>query len=387
LKRFSTAMWDFSWATRRFGDEAEYADWDKILDQLAVRGYDNIRMDAFPYLIAPDQNGSVSQTSTILPQRKRFMWGNHKAVEIAPRKDLVDFIGKCRERAITVGLSSWFIPDSAGRYKQISSPEDYVFIWDETLKYIQEAGLVNSIQWVDLCNEFPLDLWAPGAAKDIFGCSFSTPLGVGVRGLPWREKWSARTQEYLTVAVRGLQAKWPSLKFCYSFCNLPGTQLRALDVSTFDVAEVHCWLTDNLQWNRTSLQLAPLMELPYGAQLHAKRMASVSERQLREWLDTILTPQMKTWSSWAAENDLPLITTEGWGPTNYCDLPLVDNEWKWVRAFTELAVERAIELGWTGICTNNFCQPHHKGMWEDPLWHKELTDSIRSDSAHPLHRG
>ncbi|MBW2293056.1 MAG: cellulase, partial [Deltaproteobacteria bacterium] len=43
-------MWDFSWATRRSGNEAEYADWDKVLDQLAERGYDNVRIDAFPHL-------------------------------------------------------------------------------------------------------------------------------------------------------------------------------------------------------------------------------------------------------------------------------------------------------------------------------------------------
>lgn len=370
-------MWDFSWATRRFGNEAEYADWDKVLDQVSERGYDNVRIDAFPHLIASDRNGSVTQKFTILPQRKRFMWGNHKPVEISPRQDLIAFVQKCSERGITVGLSSWYIPDSTGRQNQVCTPEDYTRIWDETLKYIHDADLLKTIKWVDLCNEFPLDLWAPGAARDIFGRSHTTLLGVGLRGLPWRRWWAVRTQEYLTTAVGRLKTKWPTLKFCYSFCDLAGSSLRALDVSEFDVAEVHCWLTDSVRWNISSLQIAPLLELPFGTKLHAKRMITTPTHRLKNWLDTFLTPKMVTWSNWASKNSLPLITTEGWGPTNYCDLPNVDGEWTWVRKFTEIAVEKAIELGWTGICTSNFCQPHHKGMWEDSSWHLELTDEIR----------
>ena len=208
MNRFSTAMWDFSWATRRSGDEAEYADWDKVLDQLAERGYDNVRIDAFPHLIAADRNGSVIHKFLLLPQRRRFMWGNHKPVEISPRQNLVDFLQKCSERDITVGLSSWYIPDSTGRRNQVCTPEDYIRIWDETLKYIHDAELLNTIKWVDLCNEFPLDLWAPGAASNIFGCRFTTLLDVGLRGLPWRRRWAVSVQDYLTTAVAGLKRKW-----------------------------------------------------------------------------------------------------------------------------------------------------------------------------------
>ena len=32
--RFAPAMWDFSGATRRWRSEAEYADWDRVLDHL-----------------------------------------------------------------------------------------------------------------------------------------------------------------------------------------------------------------------------------------------------------------------------------------------------------------------------------------------------------------
>lgn len=44
-------MWDFSWIERRW-DGAGFADWDDALDQLVERGYDAVRIDAFPHLIS-----------------------------------------------------------------------------------------------------------------------------------------------------------------------------------------------------------------------------------------------------------------------------------------------------------------------------------------------
>lgn len=43
-------MWDFSWLERRWPG-AGYEDWDSILDALKARGYDAVRIDAYPHLI------------------------------------------------------------------------------------------------------------------------------------------------------------------------------------------------------------------------------------------------------------------------------------------------------------------------------------------------
>ena len=44
-------MWDFSWLERRWPG-AGYEDWDQVLDELSERGYNAIRIDAYPHLIA-----------------------------------------------------------------------------------------------------------------------------------------------------------------------------------------------------------------------------------------------------------------------------------------------------------------------------------------------
>src|SRR5271170_2103924 len=44
-------MWDFSWLERRWPG-AGYEDWDLALDGLVLRGYDAVRIDAYPHLVA-----------------------------------------------------------------------------------------------------------------------------------------------------------------------------------------------------------------------------------------------------------------------------------------------------------------------------------------------
>ena len=46
-------MWDFSWLERRWPG-AGYEDWDQALDELKLRGYDAVRIDAYPHLVAVD---------------------------------------------------------------------------------------------------------------------------------------------------------------------------------------------------------------------------------------------------------------------------------------------------------------------------------------------
>ena len=370
--RFSTAMWDFSWATRRFGNEAEYASWPKVLDELAERGYDSVRIDAFPYLIGHGK-------AVILPQRKHFMWGNHSKVEICPDDDLIQFVQLCAERNIKVGISSWFIPDAENRHLTIATPADFANIWNQTLTLLDTHDLLGEILWVDLCNEFPLDIWAPGATKEIFGRTYSTPLGVGTRSLPWSQTQLDRTQRYFDEAISELKQKWPNLEFCFSFSEVTGSSLRRLDVGAFDLGEIHCWLTDDILWSVSSLQMLALLEVPVGSRWHALSTMNYSQSKLLKLVDRVLEPQMQKWANWAGKHNLPLVTTEGWGPVNYKDQSRLEGEWNWVKNFSELAVDKAITKGWKGICSSNFCQPHHKGMWQDLNWHKQITEAIRNE--------
>jgi hypothetical protein len=52
-------MWEFSWIERRWPG-AGFEDWDRALDELSERGYDAVRIDPFPHLLATDPTSIVS---------------------------------------------------------------------------------------------------------------------------------------------------------------------------------------------------------------------------------------------------------------------------------------------------------------------------------------
>ena len=379
--KYAVTMWEFSWLVRRTGNEAEYADWDKVLDELAERGYNCIRLDAFPHLVAKGPNGEVVKQFTILPQSSGFMWGNHRPVQVEPRSALVDFIGKAADRGIYVGLSSWYNLDTLGRVHMIQSPEDYARIWLETLDLLSNAGLHGRIVWVDICNEFSLSRWAPEPYANIFQSKRFGDLWMVLNlSRKWDEGVKQRMKNYFDGAIMPLREKYPALKYTFSFQALGSRQIQEIDVSKFDLAEVHIWVSDYMQWMFRTGQI--LMHIgfpkyPVNLRIHAKRMANLYPKHREEYI-RMLEARIAFWAQWGKKNGIPLFTTEAWGPINYSDITPAGTgaEWDWVKDIAEHGVRMASERGWQGICTSNFCQPHFPGMWADVGWHKRITDLI-----------
>ena len=93
------AMWDFSWLLRTHPGGG-FENWDRALDDLAERGYNAVRIDAFPHLVAvaerPDGPKKFHYGG---PAAGRHMlWGNDLPVDVDPRAALVEFLPKCRQR-------------------------------------------------------------------------------------------------------------------------------------------------------------------------------------------------------------------------------------------------------------------------------------------------
>ena len=151
------AMWEFSWIERRWPG-AGYEDWNQALDELVERGYDAVRIDAFPHLIAVDPN----RIWTIHSDGQDGDWGAPGEVDISRiNENLVDFIARCKTRGVAVGLSTWYKRDSDDARMRIHTPEDQAQVWLATLEPIKRAGLLDALLYVDLCNEFPNTKWAP----------------------------------------------------------------------------------------------------------------------------------------------------------------------------------------------------------------------------------
>ncbi len=391
-QRFAVTMWEYSWLVQReglktrrpiFGPENEYADWDKVLDELVLRGYNCIRIDAHPHLIAAGPNGEHQETFTMAPIADHFMWGNHEPVTINPRQGLVEFMGKCKERGIYIGLSSWYNDDETHRKLMIGSPADYVRIWTETLDVLDAADLLDLVVWVDVCNEFPLPVWAPKVFADIFSLPETDgDLTAAMLPLmqPWPEPAVKRFGDYLTETIAGLKAAYPCLKYTFSFTSF-GAQniLERVDVSALDLLEPHIWTTDDLEWAQESGMWASQQGDPQESLRTFVTQVMALYPDSRDRCRRILDHHTDLWAEFAQRSDIPLITTEAWTTVLYEDISPNGQagEWDWFKDVAEIGVKLAIEKGWQGICTSNFCEPHFEGMWRDVEWHQRLTRMIK----------
>ena len=146
-KRFSNAMWEYSWLLQRDGKQNEFADWDKVLDEVVERGYQCLRIDVFPHQIAAGKDGKIVDEFEHIPDFN-FSWTRFEPVTYNPRKGLVEFMNKCKDRGIYVGLSTWLRHDTTHRELEVETAEDFARIWIETLDFLAENDLLDGIAWV-----------------------------------------------------------------------------------------------------------------------------------------------------------------------------------------------------------------------------------------------
>jgi hypothetical protein len=102
--RVTNAMWDYSWLTQHYPGGA-FADFDRAADALVERGFNTVRIDAFPLVIGALH--SDNETITI-PGDPLANWGtsDHDREHTIVR-ELVEFMRAVKRRGLWVILSSW----------------------------------------------------------------------------------------------------------------------------------------------------------------------------------------------------------------------------------------------------------------------------------------
>lgn len=237
--RLAIADWDYSWLLRASGrDEDEYHLLPRLVHELAERGFNALRVDAWPHLLAPDRDGKRADEFVILPHRQRDTErGSRETRHIRPHDRLLRLAQAAKAEGISLWLTSWLLPDTQARRSQVRSPEDFVRIWHATLEWLREQGALEPVLALDFAHHFPDQPAGYGAWQQLFG---RTPLLAG-RG--WRAfgggDSASRINLYLVEVTQRLRTLYPQLHLGMSLAPERATQVKGLDVSELDFLDLH----------------------------------------------------------------------------------------------------------------------------------------------------
>jgi len=352
-------MWEFSWLERRWPG-AGYEDWDRALDELVERGYNAVRIDAFPHLVS----AGPTQSWELVPVWDQNLWGSPARIIVTVLPALTEFIGKCRDHGVRVGLSTWFREDTTNARMMLATPEKMSAAWIDTLREIDAAGLLDTIVYVDCCNEWPGELWAPFFRND-------------PPELTWGGWYTDTSMSWMRRVLKLVRAEFPAVPLCFSFDGMDDGLYGTRDLGFFDLLEHHTWMAkeNGGEFNRL---------VDYGFQRFEptgyEHLVANAERLYRErpqhWRD-LLTARIASLTAASRRTGLPLGTTECWAIIDYKDWPGLP--WDWVMDLCALGTTAAAATGrWAFIATSNFCGPQFVGMWRDAAWHRRLTDAIKA---------
>lgn len=356
-------MWDFSWLENKWPG-AGYEDWDLVLDQLVERGYNAIRMDAYPHLVSEN----AEKEWTLIPVWRVSDWGSPAINKVKIQPMMNEFISKCKDRNIKIGLSSWFREDLDNTRMKISSPIILGEIWIKTLKSIENAGLLDNIFYVDLCNEWPGSYWAPYFKNN-------------PPELTWGAWYTENVMQWMEESIKLVREEFPNIPLGYSIEMHKSRVQHDRDLSFLDYQEPHIWMS-----NSNSGEYYKKVGYNYDTEIFASydNLQANGERIYREnpehW-HQVLFNAMDYYINYSKQHNIALMTTECWGVVDYKDWPLLN--WDWIKELCELGTKRASDSGrWAAVATSNFCGPQFVGMWRDVDWHRSLTDYIKNSNLN-----
>lgn len=382
-KPVAIAMWDYSWILRhhRYG---EFENWEAVLNGLAERGYNAIRIDAMPQFIAADTNGEVqTEFRSVRTDWTPVLWGNDYTMNFRPREALLEFLPKCEEYGIKVGLASWFLRHGTTRTEIFLEKGGLFRAWNETLTFLKDNDLLKNVVYVDILNEYPNWHGYDWVKKEMNDRSdvkkfkldnpnanvpdFDADSGES-RYNPLQRKFY---NDFIDNTLKSLKEKYPGMDF---FASLDSAMdLKEISLSGFNALDYHVWFQHRGDIPGLLEVWAKDQSLDY-RNIYAQLIKYWEEHKnsLVEWMKGRISDIAET----ALKNGIICGNTEGWGPIVWYDHPELD--WNWAKTSAEICVDLALQHDpYKFICTSNFTHPQFKGMWEDIAWHRKMTTKIK----------
>ncbi len=389
------AMWDSSWLRRRYAGGG-FEDYGKALDELTERGYNAVRIDAYPHMVAAAPDGTNSERF-LDPAGFGFhwygfaQWGSQWTVYIYPKRDLADFLKKCEERHIYVLLSTWLKPTAEPRNEWLEGPEDLIRVWDETLRFLDEKGCLTQVIGVDVSNEIPFgtcNRWMRDHMREA-----ETP------GMHLNEAQKELYTAYYNRVLRSLRERWPGMPFAASQSSAFFHENRELDLTDYGFLDAHLWAEFFGFLKETGYRDAIGQ---FGANVMIKdknagtywgprimppdiRFEKLNEEIWEAWVKNraMLTEKLEEGIAFIADKGkrfgIPVGNTEGWGSVMWAEHPMLG--WDMIKEAGLIAARLGRKYGYAFNCQSNFCEPQFASLWRDVEYHRKVTGIIRGTQA------
>ncbi|MBA4140025.1 MAG: hypothetical protein H0X70_05900 [Segetibacter sp.] len=384
-KPLAIAMWDFSWILRhhRYG---EFENWDKVLNELAERGYNAIRLDVMPQYVAADTDGKFTEEfRSVKNGWAPAKWGNDYTMSFRPREALLEFLPLCKKYGFRIALSSWFTNHGTGARGIFSEEGGALRAWAETLAFLQQHNLLNdNVIYIDLLNEYPRYFgfdWfhkQMNSRGDIKNFKANNPNAFVPDNLDMGKVGGFNTlqlqfmHEFGNDLIQKLKARFPG--YPYQMSVTYTTPLDSIDISKFGTLDYHLWFTaaaDIPNWRALGGIDQSKDNRPAFNEL--LKFWEEKKPEMTQWMDKAITNVANK----AKEYNITCGNTEGWGPVGWLDHPELN--WNWVKEAADIAVELAKKHhSYKYICSSNFTHPQFKGIWEDINWHRKITSRIKA---------
>jgi len=368
-KRMTIAMWDFSWLYMHHKG-GSYENFEKVINELTDRGFNTIRIEAFPLIIG--SLDSLNQIITI-PAYPEYNWGpTDKEYKHEIVKELISFLTVAKKKKLNIILSTWNM--DCQEYPDIKSNfqdrHRYWAAWEKVLDMLMKHSLLDNVVYVDLDQEFPY--FSPfGKLIDSLKNKNSVSLIPKSCEMKWNTNQMNYVYELLDSSLIHFQTKYPGLRFTYSLTDF-WEDIRYMKLKSLDVLELHLWLSQSPRFLSRS-QFDNMNKIRNSDTNYSDYMRKITEamKGMKPMLKKDMMNRMKSAKEWSNEIAAPLVTTEAWGPWWHMDNKFLD--WHWLYEWCEECMNFASDYGFWGITPWNYSHPYWEN-WKNVKWYKKVNE-------------
>jgi len=361
-----------------------FEDFDKTTDELLERGFNTIRIDAFPLIIG--KLDSLNQEITI-PGNPLFNWGPSDKDRLhAPVQELISFMEVTKSKNINVILSTWGtgcseFPDILKGY---ADRKVFWAAWERTLDILKEKDLLSNVAYVDFDQEFPFfspfqfEINRLGVIQEENKTSSAGAMEdagktrSGYDRLAWNPAQMEFVHDLMSSTLTHFQKKYPGLRFTFSLTAF-WEEVRALKLNLFDVLELHIWMSSSPRFGTRSQFDATVKDR--GVHDYREYMDRINQtmKSVRPMLLKDMHNRLSFAKEWSEEIGAPLVTTESWGPWWHMDHK--DLDWKWLYDWCEECMGLASDYGLWGATPWNYSHPYWEN-WKNIGWYQKVNKAF-----------